>query len=181
MNTPNNQRRKNSQNRIESVFIELLQSKEISQISVTDICKLANVNRSTFYANYLDVYDLADKIKANLVNEVKKLYSEERTTQNNSNDFSKLFRHIKENPIFYKTYFKLNYNNTTDIVEFDYTLSKLLYNDKLIDYHIEFFKAGLNAIIKKWLDNDCKESVEDINELLETEYADKSKIKTPIK
>lgn len=181
MNTPNNQRRKKSQNKIESVFIELLQSKEISQISVTDICKLANVNRSTFYANYLDVYDLADKIKAHLVDEVKKLYSEERTTKNNSNDFSKLFKHIKNNQIFYKTYFKLNYNNTTDIVEFDYTLSKLLYNDKLIDYHIEFFKAGLNAIIKKWLANDCKESVEDINELLESEYADKSIIKSPIK
>ena len=180
MNTPNNQRRKESQNKIESVFIELLQSKEVSQISVTDICKLANVNRSTFYANYLDIYDLSDKIKAKLVNEVKNIYSEERTTQTNSNDYSKLFKHIKGNQLFYKTYFKLNYNNDTDIVDFDYNLSKILYNDKLIDYHIEFFKAGLNAIIKKWLDNDCKESVEDIKEIIETEYSDKSKIKTPI-
>lgn len=81
MNTPNNQRRKESQNKIESIFIELLQSKEISQISVTDICKLANVNRSTFYANYLDVYDLADKIKTKLVHEVNNIYLEERTTR----------------------------------------------------------------------------------------------------
>lgn len=173
MNTSNNQRRRESQNKIESVFIELLQSKDLSKISVTDICKLANINRSTFYANYLDIYDLSDKIKRKLVDEVKNIYLKERDYKINSNNFYKLFKHIKENQLFYKTYFKLNYNNDTDIVEFDYNLSKTLYNNKLIDYHIEFFKAGLNAIIKKWLDNNCKESVEDIEEIIKTEYSDK--------
>ena len=63
MNTPNNKRRKESQERIEKVFVELIQKKEINKISVTDICKKAKVNRSTFYANYIDIYDMADKIK----------------------------------------------------------------------------------------------------------------------
>lgn len=39
MNTPNNKRRKESQNKIEKIFIELLQTKELNQISVSDICK----------------------------------------------------------------------------------------------------------------------------------------------
>lgn len=41
---------------------------------------------------------------------------------------------------------------------------------KNLDYHVEFFKAGMNAIIKKWLKNDCKESPLEIAEVLKTEY-----------
>ena len=62
MNTPNNRRKRESREKIEKVFVEFIQNKEINEISVTDICKKTNLNRSTFYANYLDIYDLADKI-----------------------------------------------------------------------------------------------------------------------
>mgnify|MGYP002508929830 CR=1 FL=1 len=47
--------------KIEQVLVELLQTKELNQISVSDICKRAGLNRSTFYANYVDIYGLADK------------------------------------------------------------------------------------------------------------------------
>ena len=177
MNTPNNKRRKETRDKISKVFINLLQSKEISEISVTDICKLAKINRSTFYVNYLDVYDLADQIGKELEQEVSFLYQEERDTKNNSNDFLKLFRHIKDNQIFYNTYFKLKMDQNFIIREYDYNLSKELYDDKYIDYHMEFFKAGLNAIIKKWLDNGCKESPEEIKKILESEYANKNNTK----
>ena len=48
------------------------------------------------------------------------------------------------------------------------------YDNKFIDYHIEFFRAGLNAIIKKWLNNGCKESPEEINEIITSEYKNKN-------
>lgn len=173
MNTPNNKRRKNSQEKIERAFVHFLQTKEINEISVTNICKEAKLNRSTFYANYLDVYDLAEKIVKKIENDVFMLYQEERETKNNTNDFLKLFRHIKENQIFYKTYFKLNRDKHFIIQQYDTNLSKLMYEDKFIDYHIEFFMAGLNAIIKKWLNNDCKESPEEIDHILKSEYQSK--------
>ena len=173
MNTPNNKRRKNSQEKIERAFVHFLQTKEINEISVTDICKEAKLNRSTFYANYLDVYDLAEKIVQKIENDVFMLYQEERETKNNTNDFLKLFRHIKENQIFYKTYFKLNRDKHFIIQQYDTNLSKLMYEDKFIDYHIEFFMAGLNAIVKKWLNNDCKESPEEIDHSLKSEYQSK--------
>lgn len=44
---------------------------------------------------------------------------------------------------------------------------------KHLEYHIEFFKAGLNAILKKWLNNGCKETPEEIEEILKTEYRNK--------
>ena len=63
------------------------------------------------------------------------------------------------------------------IREYDYNLSKKLYDDKYIDYHMEFFKAGLNAIIKKWLSNGCKESPEEIESILKSEYSNKNNTK----
>ena len=176
MNVPNNKRKRDSQEKIEKVFIQLIQTKEINEISVTDICKLTKLNRSTFYANYIDIYDLADKIRLKLENEVKNLYQEERTNKLNSNNFLKLFNHIKENQIFYKTYFKLNSDSNILINKFEYdsNLSKMLYNDNHIEYHIEFFMAGINAIIKKWLYNGCKEDPEEINQILIEEYQNKN-------
>ena len=178
MNIPNNIRRKTSQEKIEKVFIELIQTKNINEITVTDICKKTNLNRSTFYANYLDIYDLAAKIRKKLELEVEKLYQIEKDTNYNSNNFLKLFKHIKENQLFYKTYFKLDTDNSFSPIKpnykYDFKLATSLYNDKYIDYHIAFFYAGINAIIKKWLDNGCKESPEEIESILISEYKNKN-------
>ena len=39
MNTKNNKRKRESMQKIEQVLIEFLQSKELSQVTVSDICK----------------------------------------------------------------------------------------------------------------------------------------------
>ena len=59
--------KKESQKKIEKVFLNLIQTKEINQITVSKICELAKINRTTFYANYLDIYDLVDKVKESIV------------------------------------------------------------------------------------------------------------------
>ena len=176
MNTPNNKRKRESREKIEKAFVEFLQSKEINQISITDICKKTNLNRSTFYSNYLDIYDLVDKIRERLEIEVDNLYKEERENSTNSNDFLKLLKNIKENQIFYRTYFKLNMDKNTKISQYEYDihLAKNLYDDKHIEYHIEFFMAGFNAIIKRWLFSGCEESPEEMNEIIITEYKNKN-------
>lgn len=177
MNIANNKRRKESQRKIEKAFVNLLQEKELSQITVTDICKTTGLNRTTFYNNYLDIYDLADKIRLRLVEDVGNLYEDERTKGYNSNDFSKIFRLIKENQLFFKTYFKLendpNILPNDENFRYDTNLAKYFYNDQYIDYHIEFFRAGFNAILKKWLDNGCQESPEEMYQIIMSEYSNK--------
>lgn len=172
MNKQNNKRKKESQRLIEKAFVELIQTKEINEVTVTEICKITNLNRSTFYANYLDIYDLSDKIKEKLEIEVDNLYKDEKENNYNSNDFLKLFENIYQNQIFYKTYFKLNMDKYTKIsqYEYDYHLANIRHGGKHIDYHIEFFMAGFNAIIKKWLFNGCKETPKEMNEIIISEY-----------
>ena len=175
MNKANNKRRKESQEKIEKEFVHLIQTKELNEITVSEICKNTKLNRSTFYANYLDIYDLADKIKDRLIEDVTDLYEDERTKGYNSNDFTKIFYLVKENPLFFKTYFKLESDIfiSNQKYLYDDNLSKLFYNDLHIDYHIAFFKAGFNAILKKWLDNGCIESPEELMDIIKAEYKGK--------
>ena len=55
---------------IKDTLIDLLAEKEISKITVSEICKIADINRATFYRYYLDAFDLLDKIREEFVNEL---------------------------------------------------------------------------------------------------------------
>lgn len=170
MNTKNNRRRRESTERIERVFIELLQKKELHEITVSDICKQCGLNRSTFYANYADIYELADKVREGLEKEVDLLYEAETTQKFNSSNFLKLFRHIKENQLFYRTYFKLGYDNQFQLKYYDIHQAKRDFDNRHIEYHIEFFRSGFNAIVKKWLAGGCQETPEEMDEIIRAEY-----------
>lgn len=170
MNTANNKRRRESRRRIENAFVQLLQDRSLQQLRVSDICNLAEVNRTTFYANYVDIYDLADKVQLSLENEVLGLYQDEIDARESRHDFLKLFRHIKENPLFYKTYFKLNSDGKLRFAMYDMEEAMHRFDNEHIEYHIAFFANGLNAVIKKWLENDCKETPEEIFSIIRDEY-----------
>lgn len=172
MNTKNNKRKRDSMEKMESVFMELLQEKELNKITVSDICKGANLNRSTFYANYIDIYDLADKVAKSLEAEVTRLYEYERKNHLREHNFLKLFRHINDNQQLYKTYFKLD-NINCNIVGIDTESAEKYFDVKYMDYNIEFFKSGFNAIVKKWLYDGCKESPEEMNEILKSFYSNR--------
>lgn len=170
MNTKNNKRKRESMQKIEQVLIEFLQSKELSQVTVSDICKKANLNRSTFYANYVDIYELADTIREKLEANMSELYKDEILQGFNSNNFLILFRHIQQNQLFYKTYLKLGYDEKYKILKYDRELAKEEFGNRFIEYHMEFFKSGITSIIKMWLKNGCKETPEEMAEIIKSEY-----------
>ena len=170
MNTPNNKRRRESCQKIEKAFMELLQSKELSEITVSQLCKITGLNRSTFYANYMDIYDLADKLRKVLEDNFEQMYSAEIEQGFNSNDYLRLFRHIYENRLFYRTYLKLGYANEYRIFTYDTALAREHFGNRFIEYHCEFFRAGITKIIEMWLEGGCKESPEDMEEIIKSEY-----------
>ena len=49
MNVKNNKRRRESQDKIEKAFVELLQTREIKEITVSDIIKLTGLNLSLIH------------------------------------------------------------------------------------------------------------------------------------
>ena len=173
MNKPNNKRRKKSQEQIEKIFLQLIQKKNIDEISVSTICEKANLNRSTFYANYIDIYDLAEKIQKNMEREFAQFLLINNAKQD-YNGYLNMFRYIKDNQIFFKTYFKLEEISKNIPTQYRVELAEKYYDNKFIDYHIEFFRAGLNAVIKKWLNSGCIETPEEINDIITSEYKNKN-------
>jgi len=169
MNVKNNKRRRESQEKIEKAFIELLQTREIKDITVSDIIKMTELNRSTFYANYMDIFDLADKTREKLEADFSNLFSDYNYMSEHSGAL-RMFTHIKENQIFYKTYFKLCYDEKHLVSIYDTDRAEKEHIDSNIKYHIEFFRNGLNAIIKLWLSGGCQESPEEMAEVLKQEY-----------
>ena len=47
---------------IKDTFLELLKQKSFTKITVTEICKNAEINRGTFYLHYYDIYDVLSDI-----------------------------------------------------------------------------------------------------------------------
>lgn len=168
MNTKNNKRRKASVEKIEKAFIELLQEKQLKSITVSDICKMTELNRSTFYANFIDIYDLADKTREKLESDFATVFSDYNNADKNG--ALRMFTHIYENQLFYKTYFKLQYDETHRLQIYDINRAKTDFDNQNIKYHIEFFRNGLNAIIKMWLNDGCKESPQEMADVLKQEY-----------
>ena len=65
-------RTKLTQSLIRQAFTGLLQQKHIQRITVKELCQKAGINRSTFYAHYMDIYDLLQKLEEDMVEDFQR-------------------------------------------------------------------------------------------------------------
>lgn len=87
--TMNQTRQTNTEHTLKEAFITLVQTKGFDAIGVSDICRTANINRSTFYAHYSDKFDLRlqlfdtaiDNLKATLTGQGVRVQSEQTRIQ----------------------------------------------------------------------------------------------------
>lgn len=54
---------------IRDTLLELMREKEFCRVTVTEVCKRAEINRGTFYLHYLDLSDVLDDILTELMSE----------------------------------------------------------------------------------------------------------------
>lgn len=52
---------------LRQALTRLMQQKDFQSITVSDVVREADINRGTFYAHYRDVYDLREKIEAEMI------------------------------------------------------------------------------------------------------------------
>ncbi|MGM9671809.1 MAG: TetR/AcrR family transcriptional regulator [Oscillospiraceae bacterium] len=72
MNTKGDQNRnvRRTKQRIRQAFITLAQDKPFARITVQEITALADINRSTFYLHYCDIFDLVDQLEQELLDQI---------------------------------------------------------------------------------------------------------------
>lgn len=128
---------------IRQAFMELLKEKSFEKITVTDIVKLADINRSTFYAHYPDVMGVIDEIEEEILEYTDNIFS--------NMDFSALF----ENPLPLL-------QEIVKIVEENDELYRLLYTTSMAAKQLEKIKGVLLDKIMKTMivPEKCKDSFE---------------------
>ena len=58
---------------IRSALFKLMESKDISSITISELTALANVNRRTFYTHYSNITDILDETEAEIVEALQQL------------------------------------------------------------------------------------------------------------
>lgn len=59
----NDRRIRRTENAIQTAFVKLIMEKDINKITVKELCERADINKSTFYLHYHDIYDLAEQFR----------------------------------------------------------------------------------------------------------------------
>ena len=52
---------------IKDSFLSLLKEKPFSKITVTEVCRMSEINRGTFYLHYYDIDDVLDSLLEDVI------------------------------------------------------------------------------------------------------------------
>ena len=107
----NDMRTRISQGIIKNSLIELLKEKEIQKISVTEVCKKANINRGTFYNHFVDINDVYETIQDDFYNNITSRLETKNVTVIDGAFFKELLHYIAQNDIIAKMIIKEFYNS----------------------------------------------------------------------
>lgn len=87
-------------------FIYLRTKKELRKITVKELCEIAYINKSTFYAYYEDIFDLSDRVESEIVeNIVKSIPHPENMIENPAVFYQSLLDAMMENHTIINTVF----------------------------------------------------------------------------
>ncbi len=162
-----------SQKRIKETFISLLEKKDISKITVSEICKDAKVNRATFYKYYEDQYDLLNKIQTEYINQLKNIppAAGKKIHLFVTEILDIIYKNRREVEMFSKVsgiYFLNPFVETCYNICYDLWKTR---NPKLSDDEISravvFLFNGSLGVIAWWMARDFKDDKDEIAQIIE--------------
>lgn len=155
---------------IKETCIELLSEKDITKVSVSELCKKADINRATFYRYYLDIFDLLSKIQNEFVDELKDSYKDYNSKDNELCDYVlALLKTCLNNKNLVKILFysKNSISFLDAILEDAYTRFKDRWQSDVpdlkeedIEYATVYIFNGTLGIVNYWIQNDFNEKIE---------------------
>lgn len=162
---------------IKDSFVQFLKQKPISKISVKEICDDADINRATFYAHYLDQYDLLQQIENEImddINQYLKGYDFKNTTLIPVEMIEKILEYIEENAEL----FDLLLNSNGDM-KFQQEVIKIIgrqhfasmfesdsINKEDAEYIFHFLASGAVGVLQMWLREGMKKPIKEVAELI---------------
>lgn len=176
MNTKDNQRVRLTKRIFRESLITLMQEKHLHQITVSELCEKAELNRSTFYKYYGNTYDIMAEIENEIMEQSKVCISKIDASDISAviRPLYKLVCYIRDNVEIYRL---IVHNNVSDdfLVQMIDNAFELLHdnsniiksdNEKYKGYIFSYLISGSITIIKEWIDMGLRESPEEIADLI---------------
>lgn len=178
MNTPNNAKSAASIAAVKGAFLELIGEKPYMQISVSELCRRAGINRTTFYSHFSGTHDVLVALDSDLSRKIKNEIlppdnDVERLTSMDT--MLRILTSIQKYQKLYKIY--LSELKNSEIVRelAEYTKRKFVlpnYTSRTgwtreVEYFFAFCMQGTIGILEKWIGEDCREDAENVAELME--------------
>ena len=159
---------------------ELMQQKQIKDITVTELTEKADMNRGTFYLYYRDVFDMVEKIEDDMFSALDRiiaLHSADVAEYQTRPILTDLFTLIEENQEMCRVLLSANGD-----MNFLHRLNGVLHDkcrniwaelrihldDSVFDYYYSFVVFGCAGLIRAWVNRFCPESAEEMAKLADT-------------
>ncbi len=164
---------KDARYELKKALLQLMKQKKLEEINVKELCIKAGVNRSSFYAHYQNINDIFNEIKENIsleLDQYLKLVTSSSSHQNVKEVINGILLKIKEDKEF------------CDIVvlsKIDTTFRNEIFYNILMSAHVLnkhdsinktyndiFLVNGSIGIIYYWMENDFKEDVNVLTDII---------------
>ena len=175
MNTKDNQRTRLTKRLLRESMIKLLKEHTIYEITVSQLCSEAEINRSTFYKYYSNVREIYEEIEREALEACSDcitkvgVHDEETIIKH----IEELLMHIKQQSELYRLLLENSING-----EFPYKLIEgtvgavtSLYkpipkNKKYAEYLSLFVVSGAVSVLRKWLNTGMNETPHELSKLI---------------
>ena len=156
---------------------QLLQEKQINEITVKELTDLADMNRGTFYLYYKDMFDMLEKIEDGMFEALDAIVSpheHDDVSQQTKPILLDLFRFIQDNQemcrVLLSPHGDMNFLHRLNEVVREKCLKawpdiRKEKGEADFDYHYSFVVFGCAGIIRAWVNRNCPESAEKMAEM----------------
>lgn len=173
--------------KMELALLSLLKKKPFEYITISEICKSAGVNRSTFYLHYENVGDLLNETTRYLLDDFLKYFSSEtkdiafhiQSCELNELVFicdkylTPYFTYIKENKeIFSTALLNIKTFGFEDVYKklfeniFNPIMERFNYPSGDRKYVMMYYLNGINAIVVEWLKDGCQKPISEMSQIV---------------
>lgn len=168
-------------------LIDLLKKKSFEYITVSELCSVAGVNRSTFYLHYETIGDLLEETAKYLIDGFLSYFSIDENKsftlcQTSLNDLIFIcdkylipyLSYIKDNKEVFATALANKKSLGLEKVYermfehiFNPILERYSYPQKDRKYVMVYYLNGITAIVSEWLKDDCKKTINEISKIIQ--------------
>ena len=176
MNTKDNQRVRLTKRLLRESIIKLLGKQTIYDITVSQLCEDAGINRSTFYKYYNNIREIYEEIEQEALEAGASCIASVNVHDNGSiiQQVEVLLSHIRDNSALYTLLLENSADGDFPYKLIEGTVGKITDMHELMpgnmhvyaEYCSLFVVSGSLSIIRKWLSSGMNESPRELAELI---------------